>query len=95
MDFATNSGLLEELREHLNDAITTIIEEEGLIFSGITDLKESWDGQSYEAFREKCETYRPAMNSLISILEAYKDMIDKVIVESDQLVSDIATQLHI
>lgn len=93
MDFASNCELLAEVKEKVKTAAEKIEGYKTEIYEGIDDLSNSWSGESYTAFKEKCHSYEGAIDSLVTILNAYTKMIENVEKESVTLVSDIRQKL--
>lgn len=94
MDFATNCELLAEVKEKVKASAEKIETYKTEIYEGIDNLSSSWSGDSFNAFKEKCHSYEGAIDSLVTILNAYAKMIENVEKESTVLVSDIRTKLE-
>lgn len=53
-----------------------------------------WSGESYEAFKSKCDELKPALESLALIIRAYGEMIsDELSPLADTLIDDVRRQL--
>lgn len=95
-DVAVNDEKILELTGALGEAaknIATKIEE---IYTQIHALNEDWEGKSFTAFVEKCDSYRSALDTLPEVLKAFEKMInDDLIVAKDAMYGTVVEQLSI
>jgi len=95
MDFVVDSENILVLVNHLNLAADKIDEEVEGIYSLIASLNESWSGESYNLFKEKCEKFRPALESLSDIMRAYSKVFENQISkEEETLEQEIKTAIE-
>lgn len=70
-EFVADAEKMEELHNDLvntaND-LTSFIED---IYTKVGDLNNVWSGDSYNAFKAKCDSYRVSLNQLPEILNAF------------------------
>ncbi len=70
-EFVADAEKMQDLHNDLvNTAkdITTFIEE---IYSKVNDLNSVWSGDSYDAFKSRCESYRTNLEELPDVLNAF------------------------
>lgn len=77
-------GKLEKNRKEIEQ----IIED---IYIIIENLQEYWSGESYDIFKQKCLDYKPALNGLVTVLEAYEKLLNGVPMEdyADKIINCI------
>ncbi len=93
-DFAVDCELLNELKGKINTAISDIETEKEAIYAGITGLGESWKGESFNTFQNKCDSFKPSIEMLIEILEFYNKQLENTMTKADDLVDSIASMLN-
>ena len=77
MDFGVDSYTLEDVIKQIKDGATKLEEEIESIYSkGIHDFGDSWQGDSYDEFMSRCDSYRPALDSLVISIRAYAEMLE-------------------
>ena len=103
---ATGSGGAYDFADNL-DSLTTVITQlqtaqEKLeasidkIYGLLGEkLHESWSGEVYSAFYERCNFYRRALIELVSLISTFEKMFTSVRDEADGLNSDVASKLTI
>lgn len=104
MNFIVDIEKLNTLKNELNTASYKIEEEVeeiyNLIYSlggeGENSADAPWQGDSYEAFKAKCDESKPALESLSLVIRAYSKMIeDQVFVQANDLVANVNSNLSL
>lgn len=90
-DFAVDSNITEDVViAKLNQAADEIETKIGEIFSLIDGMNESWSGESYDLFKAKCTEYRPALEGLVIMLEAFSKIFsDNILPAIETLKVDV------
>lgn len=71
-NFAADSNITEDpVIAKLTQAANDVEAKIGEIYSLIDGLNESWSGESYDLFKAKCTEYKPALEGLVLMLEAF------------------------
>ncbi len=104
-DFVIDVEKLTELKEQLSSAADKIEDEVAAIYAAIYNLGSGadggstdgpWIGESYNAFRSKCDESKPALESLSLIIRAYSDMIgNQVLSDAETLATSVSEALSI
>ena len=95
-DFADNLESLTTVITQLQTAQTELdasIERIYGLLSGT--LHDSWSGEVYNAFLERCNFYHPALNELVSLIGTFESLFTSVQGEAEGLNSDVASKLTI
>ena len=74
-DFSTNTSSISDLAKQLSDASNNVKAYVDGIYATIDNLKNSWNGTTYDSFKNMCEGYRTTMNALPEILKAFSDIM--------------------
>lgn len=83
-NFAVDGGTtIDDVIKKLGDSADAVEGEINAIFGSIEGLGEIWQGDSYETFKSKCESYRPALDALVVMLRAFADIYSSVADERD------------
>lgn len=101
-DFGTDTSVIDDLITALDEAITKLGTEGsgGLldkIYSDIYGLEgeDSWQGESYNIFKDKCDSYKEAIYAVVDLLKAFKSKVEKMEPVSEQLITDVSDTLNI
>lgn len=94
--FAVDADKLQELVTLLDNDAEKIKEYEEQIYSVINSIGSEgcWSGEAYEAFKAQCESYKPAIEGLHSLLLAFKLQFSKLESDANTLSSDISDILN-
>ena len=94
--FAADAEKLQELVTLLGDGAEKIKEYEEQIYSIINSMEADgcWSGEAYNAFKTQCESYKPAIEGLHSLLLAFKLQFSKLETDTNSLSSDISNVLN-
>jgi len=94
MDFAVNSEKLTEAQEECSakaEAIDEVIEK---IYTEIGNLKESWQGNSYETFVASSNDYKPQLKLLTTFIREYGDLLGAALEPYETLETKLKTILN-
>ena len=95
-DFADNLESLETVITQLQTAQEKLEASIDKIYGLLGEkLHESWSGEVYSAFIEKCNFYHRALDELVSLISTFEKMFTSVQGEADGLNSDVASKLTI
>lgn len=94
--FAADAEKLQGLVMILSDGAEKIKGYQEQIFSIINSMgtEGCWSGEAYEAFKAQCESYKPAIEGLYSLLLAFKLQFSKLESDATTLSSDISSILN-
>ena len=94
--FAADAEKLQGLVTILSDGAEKIKGYQEQIFSIINSMgtEGCWSGEAYEAFKAQCESYKPAIEGLYSLLLAFKLQFSKLESDATTLSSDISSILN-
>lgn len=90
IDFAMNSESLLELSEKILETRNSLEEEINSIYSGIAGINDSWSGEAYNAFKEKCESYKPYLMDLLKVLEKFAEMFETSGTDGEALAEEVS-----
>lgn len=77
-DFVIDGDQIEKLEQHLTKSADTLEACFKDIFDEIDNkLSQSWQGDSYEAFKSKCHEYKNAMDGLVLMYRAIANICSK------------------
>ncbi len=95
-DFADNLDSLTTVITQLQTAQTELDASIVRIYDMLGGtLHNSWSGEVYNAFLERCNFYHPALNELVSLIGTFESLFTSVQGEADGLNSDVASKLTI
>lgn len=95
-DFADNVDVLNDVVTALGEAKTNLQASIDNIYDLLGGtLHSSWQGTVYNAFKERCDFYHPALDELVSLIGAFEGLFDKVSGEAAALDADVASSLEI
>lgn len=72
---AVDSSKAADLSTQLINAATQLSSDFGEIFSKIDGLENYWSGVAYDTFKKKCHDFKPAMDTLVAVLQAYASLL--------------------
>ena len=94
MDFAVDETLLLEAKEKCETAATDITGYIDNIYKLIREtLYTHWEGDSYNEFRDTCNSYENSLRQLPVILNAYAKLLDNVNTPRETLEETIKSAL--
>lgn len=96
-DFIVNVENIDELRTKLGEAKEALEQQVIVIYNQIDSLENSWSGDSYNTFKEKCESFHPTLNALVALLGGFQTMLDNQIINvtaDSNLVSEVKSALE-
>lgn len=87
--------------EKIDDFINTLSQETTNIDKSIkeiftlirVDLYNYWTGDAYEEFKTSCETYEKPLQSIVTFLEAYRELLEETRANAQKLVEDVAKSI--
>lgn len=95
-NFATNTEVLQDVIKALADAKNYISKYIDEIYTELNgNLKNSWDGEVYQAFIEKCEFYHPVLDELVALLGTFENLFAKVMEDATTLNKEVTDKLAI
>lgn len=101
-DFGINTEVIGDLIEKIDEAITKLGEEGtggalDKIYNDIYGLEgeDSWQGESYDLFKEKCDSYKESIYAVVDLLEAFKDKLDETEPLAEELIEEVSSSLEI
>lgn len=93
MDFVVDEFLLMETKKKCEDKAKEIEEYITAIYTGIADLNNYWEGDSYNEFSSTCDQYRDSLDQLVNLINAFAFLIGKVDEPRSNLESSIKSAL--
>lgn len=78
MNFAVNNDVLTELINNIKSGATTLRSNIEGVYNSIGGFQSSWDGPAYTAFKERCDAFRPALDEVADIIEAYATYLENI-----------------
>lgn len=92
-DFGSNSTSLEALQLLVTSEATKVQNAISNIYSTIDSMSadEVWDGEVYNAFKTKCDSYKESLDAVVAYLNGYAELVGIVKSATETLAVDIAS----
>lgn len=84
---------ISDLAGQLNVAAARLEEQINAIYANIASLNESWAGESYDNFSQKCKDARPSLNALVLFVKAYAELLDTSVKSASEKYINEATSV--
>lgn len=94
--FADDMGQLTELCSYLSTSkkdVENIINEIYGLIEG--ELNTHWSGVVYNQFVSNCRAYKPTLDELVNLLNAFQQMLDQITQKAEALNSEVAAACNI
>lgn len=94
-DFAVDTDNISSLNSALESASSGAKDGIASTFSTLTTFdNDTWSGDSYEDFKNGVNAYKPAMETVPSVITAFKTHMEKVANDEPGLESDIVSAMN-
>ena len=94
-EFVADDAKLTDLKTQLSEASTSITGYTTQIYDLVKDLNSVWEGEAYNAFAAKCETYRGSLTRLSEILTAFSTELGTLSESTSTAVTKIKALLSV
>jgi len=94
-DFAVDTDNISSLNSALDTASTGAKDGIDSTFTTLNGFDENtWSGDSYDTFKSGVEAYKPAMQTIPSVITAFKTHMETVANDEPGLESDILSAMN-
>jgi len=87
-NFAVSGSKVKSVAEKFGDIQEILEGNISDIYAAIDGLSEYWSGDSYDVFRAKCLEYRPALDALPVMMQAFHNIYHNKVVEASNDLQD-------
>lgn len=92
-NFAVDSEQIEDIISKFGTWSSELEEMIGNIYTKLSELNDSWSGESYDTFKAKCDEYKPALDALVLLLKAYSSLYSGNVTEAYSTLEQKLTEL--
>lgn len=89
-DVCVNPDKFDNIIETLSNETAILTNLRIEIFNLITNMDQhAWKGKAYEAFRDSCLKYQPALEELEDLLGGFQELFTQTQTDANKLITDV------